>query len=161
MLVCCFSHTGRWYSEIPDIGWLFRILRISGDFAIATGHYTHNSSIQINKGINSLCIAWHCQSSLLGCPRWIRTTTSRSRIWRANRYTMKQFVMREGLEPTTGCFVDSCSDPTELPHHLRKQKDSRSTFGRFARKEPPEPGGSARSCFGKRLLRRRASSVPL
>ena len=32
--------------------------------------------------------------------------------------------MREGLEPTTGCFVDNCSNPTELPHHLRKQEDS-------------------------------------
>ena len=57
-------------------------------------------------------------SRIAGCPRWIRNTTSRSRIWRANRYTMEQFVMREGLEPTTGCFVDSCSDPTELPHQF-------------------------------------------
>ena len=59
-------------------------------------------------------------------------------------YTMEQFVMREGLEPTTRCFVDNCSNPTELPHHLRKQKDSRSTLGRFACKEPPEPDGSTR-----------------
>ena len=57
-------------------------------------------------------------SRIAGCPRWIRNTTSRSRIWRVNHYTMEQFVMREGLEPTTGCFVDSCSDPTELPHQF-------------------------------------------
>ncbi len=47
---------------------------------------------------------------------------------------MKQFVMREGLEPTTGCFVDSCSDPTELPHQFAEAEGF----------EPPEPDGSAR-----------------
>ena len=47
---------------------------------------------------------------------------------------MKQFVMREELEPTTGCFVDSCSDPTELPHQFAEAEGF----------EPPEPDGSTR-----------------
>ena len=43
-------------------------------------------------GFSVLRIHQVCQSSLLCCPRWIRTTTSRSRIWRANHYTMEQLL---------------------------------------------------------------------
>ena len=43
-------------------------------------------------------------------------------------------VMREGLEPTTRCFVDNCSNPTELPHHYAEAEGF----------EPPEPFGSTR-----------------
>lgn len=39
-------------------------------------------------------------------------------------------VMRVGLEPTTGCSVDTYSDPIELPHHKSGSRRIR-TFGAF------------------------------
>ena len=57
LLVCPFSHSGRWSPEIPDIGWLLRFIRISRDNAITVGHSTHTGSIQINKRISrGLCV---------------------------------------------------------------------------------------------------------
>ena len=33
------------------------------------------------------------------CSRWTRTTTTRTGIWYATRYTMEQFAEAEGFEP--------------------------------------------------------------
>ena len=40
-------------------------------------------------GFSVLRIHLVCQSSQIRCPRWIRTTTFRFRIWRANHYTIE------------------------------------------------------------------------
>ena len=79
------------------------------------------------------------------------------------RWRTPQYICGTSWSRTTfsgfSVFKTSAIDQLCQTSNLRKQKDSRSTFGRFARKEPSEPCGSARSCSGKRLLCRRASSV--
>ena len=114
-------------------------------------------------------------------PRFCRSRRARTsdlRFWRPTFYQLNYTSIVEvaGLEPTKPnggrftirtlgafyrplVFKTSAIDQLCQTSNLRKQKDSRSTFGRFARKEPPKPFGFTRSCSSKRLLRRRASSV--
>ncbi len=53
LLVCLFGLTGRWYPEIPDFGWLFRVVCVSGDCVIALGHSTYIGGLHIHKRITA------------------------------------------------------------------------------------------------------------
>ena len=53
LLVGLFGLIGWWSPEIPDIGWLFRFICVSGDHVIAPGHSTHTGGIYIHKRITT------------------------------------------------------------------------------------------------------------
>ena len=47
---------------VPDIAWLFQVICISRDYAIAIGYLAHTDNIQINKRIN--CLRWEKRKPL-------------------------------------------------------------------------------------------------
>ena len=49
LLVCLSGLSDRWSPEIPDIGWLFRLLCIGGDGVVAIGYPSYVSNLQVYK----------------------------------------------------------------------------------------------------------------
>ena len=53
LLVCLSGLSGGWSPEIPNIGWLFRVIHISGNHIIALGHSTYIGGLYIHKRITA------------------------------------------------------------------------------------------------------------
>ena len=49
LLVCPFSAAGRWNPEIPDIGRLFRVVRICRNCIMAVGNCPNHSGLRIHQ----------------------------------------------------------------------------------------------------------------
>ena len=49
LLVCFLSNSSGWSAEVPDVGWLFRVIRISGAFSVTVGYYSDSGGLHINK----------------------------------------------------------------------------------------------------------------
>ena len=58
LMVCLVSHSGRRNPEIPNIGRLYRFLRISRDRVIVIGHPAHTGSIQIHKRTMNFAVSF-------------------------------------------------------------------------------------------------------
>ena len=49
LLVCLSGLAGWWHSEIPDFGWLFRLVCFGRSYIVAIGYPSYVSNLQVYK----------------------------------------------------------------------------------------------------------------